>query len=275
MRKHVAVVLAGSLGVVGMVGCDDPAAENTNAGDQVERAIDRTGDAIARGAEKTGEVLDEVADSTADAVGRGVDEAARLGRRAGDKAGDWLDADASDVNRVRDTLASTVEAALTRDRLNDLVARLAEADRARIGQFDEAATAELNQRVERFRSQWQAKYDAPFAIDDVNVVFQNVRITTTADERDGQARVVLPSFRGMQELNLMLVNEGTSLEAWRIDAPDSLTADRLRSALTAEIRKLDEFATAWPRDVNEAYRLVAHHVLSPFAAPASGVAVRQ
>src|SRR5688500_19771638 len=83
MRKHVAVVLAGSLGVVGLVGCDDAGDTSATTGDKVERAIDRAGDAVARGAEKTGEVLDKAADKTADAVGKGVDQAAERGRRAG------------------------------------------------------------------------------------------------------------------------------------------------------------------------------------------------
>jgi hypothetical protein len=266
MRKRVAVVLAGSLGVVGLVGCDDSTDTSQTTGDKVERAIDRTGDAIARGAEKTGEVLDKAADKTADAVGKGVDQASELGRRAGDKASEWLDANVSDAARVRDTLASATEAALTRDRMNDFVARLAEPDRTRIGQFDASSAAELNERVERFRSQWQAKYNTGFDIGDENLVFQHARITTTAAEgKRRQAKVVLPSFRGMPELSLTLVNEGTSLDAWRIDAPDSLTAETLRNALTAEIRKLAEFSSAWPEDVNEAYRLVTHQVLSPLA----------
>ena len=269
MRKHVAVVLAGSLGVVGLVGCDDSGDTSQSTGDKVERAIDRTGDAIARGAEKTGEVLDKAADKTADAVGRGVDQASEMGRRAGDKANEWLDANVSDTARIKDTLASAAEAALTRDRVNDLVSRLAEPDRTRVGQLDGAAAAELNPLVERFRSQWQAKYNAPFGIgDDENAVFQHAKITTTATgegQQQKRANVVLPSFRGMPELNLTLINEGSTLDAWRIDAPDSLTGDALRNSLTAEIRKLEEFATAWPEDVNEAYRLVAHHVLSPLS----------
>src|SRR5688500_6605952 len=208
MRKHVAVVLAGSLGVVGLVGCDDSAdTSNTTTGDKVERAIDRTGDAIARGAQKTGEALDKAADKTADAVGKGVDQASEMGRRAGDKANAWLDANVSDAARIKDTLASAAEAALTRGRLNDLISRLAEADRTRVGQVDDAVAAELNQRVERLRSQWQAKYNAPLDVEDENAVFENARITTMSGEGDRkQAKVVLPSVRGMPELNLTLVN---------------------------------------------------------------------
>ena len=270
MRKHVAVVLAGSLGVVGLVGCDDSADTSQTTGEKVERAIDRTGDAIARGAEKTGEVLDKAADKTATAVGKGVDQASELGRRAGDKASGWIDANVSDSARIRDTLASTIEAALTRDRLRDLVERLAQPDRTRIGQVDDAAASELNQRVDRFRSQWQAKYNAAFDIKDENGVFQNAQITTTGADQKRQAKVVLPSFRGMPEVTLSLVNEGTALDAWRIDAPDTLGADSLRTTLTAEIRKLEEFSAAWPEDVNEAYRLVAHHVLTAFADTSAG-----
>ena len=269
MRKHVAVVLAGSLGVVGLVGCDDSADTSQTTGEKVERAIDRTGDAIARGAEKTGEVLDKAADKTATAVGKGVDQASELGRRAGDKASGWIDANVSDSARIRDTLASTIEAALTRDRLRDLVERLAQPDRTRIGQVDDAAASELNQRVDRFRSQWQAKYNAAFDIKDENGVF-HAQITTTGADQKRQAKVVLPSFRGMPEVTLSLVNEGTALDAWRIDAPDTLGADSLRTTLTAEIRKLEEFSAAWPEDVNEAYRLVAHHVLTAFADTSAG-----
>ena len=269
MRKRVAVVLAGSLGVVGLVGCDDPADPPQTTGEKVERAIDRTGDAIARGAEKTGEVLDNAAEKTADAVGRGVDQASDLGRRAGQKASDWLDANVNDSGRIRDTLASAAEAAVTPGRMNDLISRLAEPDRTRIGQFDDASLGELNQRVERLRSQWQGKYNEPFDIDDHDVILRSATITTSTEGETKKAKVVLPSFRGMPELTLMLVNEGSTLDAWRIDAPESLSAESLRSALTAEIRKLEEFAAAWPEEANEAYRLVAHHVLSPFSETAA------
>jgi hypothetical protein len=270
MRKRVAVVLAGSLGVVGLVGCDDAGDSSASTGEKVERSIDRAGDAIARGAEKTGEALDKAADKTAAAVGKGVDQASELGRRAGDKASDWIDANVSDAARIRDTLASTAEAALTRDRLNDLVSRLAEADRTRIGQVDDAAAAELNQRAERLRSQWQAKYNAALNTEDKSAIFESARITTISGAGGRkQANVVLPSVRGMPELNLALVNEGSSLDAWRIDVPDSLTAETLQSQLTAEVKKLEEFSAAWPEDVAEARRLVVHHVLSPLATTAA------
>ena len=51
-----------------------------------------------------------------------------------------------------------------------------------IGPVDDAAAAELNQRVERLRSQWQGKYNAPFDVEDENAVFENARITTTSGE---------------------------------------------------------------------------------------------
>jgi hypothetical protein len=50
-------------------------------------------------------------------------------------------------------------------------------------------------------------------------------------------------------------------DSWKIDAPDSLTAQQFHDNLLKHLTELDEHKDQWPADVNDAYRLVSHHVL--------------
>ena len=49
---------------------------------------------------------------------------------------------------------------------------------------------------------------------------------------------------------------------WKIDVPASLTADKLRDNLVAQLTEIDNQATHWPASETDAYRLVARHVMA-------------
>ena len=49
---------------------------------------------------------------------------------------------------------------------------------------------------------------------------------------------------------------------WKIDAPDSLTADKLRDNVKNALTMCKDHKDQWPADENEAYRAVSHKILA-------------
>jgi len=73
------------------------------------------------------------------------------------------------------------------------------------------------------------------------------------------ATVSVKASHGMPALTVPLIHEGP--DNWRIDAPDSLDADKLKQNVVEHLRAAHAMKDQWPADVNEAYASVAHHVL--------------
>jgi len=71
------------------------------------------------------------------------------------------------------------------------------------------------------------------------------------------AIVTFPAEFGLSETNVSLIHEITG---WRIDVPDNIDAQRLHDNLLNHLTMADQAKDQWPADVNDAYRLVAHHV---------------
>jgi hypothetical protein len=58
-----------------------------------------------------------------------------------------------------------------------------------------------------------------------------------------------------------LINEGTVLDAWRIDAPLTLDGAKLYSNVQQALTRVHQQREQWPADVNQAYMLVSHHIM--------------
>jgi hypothetical protein len=65
----------------------------------------------------------------------------------------------------------------------------------------------------------------------------------------------------MQATNLALRKESGIGNTWKIDLPDSTTAQALSDSLTKHVKMVTDQKDSWPADVNEAYRSVTRHVL--------------
>ncbi|MGE5611112.1 MAG: hypothetical protein ACM359_17815, partial [Bacillota bacterium] len=98
-------------------------------------------------------------------------------------------------------------------------------------------------------------------------------ITTPTSGLD-VAIVTFPSGYGLPSTNVALINESSAATAgaiqaggmvpptpWRIDVPDNVSSSDLVTRLTNHIEGLNAGQNSWPNDVNEAYRLVTHHVM--------------
>lgn len=253
-----------------------------------------------------------------------------------DTAKHMIEVSDREANNIRGTLSAAVEAALTPGQLRSAVQRMTEADRARLDDVVRQDFAALDQEIERFRQNWEARYDKRFNISDRDAVFDphqvairkgisdearlaaerirgedrglrmrgEIAIGDQATERrpeaqaevevrgeraerpdaqaeaelraprpaadaadaqrvhDNQATVVIPAHGDLPELHIVLVNEGTVLDAWRIDAPLSLDGQTLQQNVLATVQKLNQKVGEWPADVNQAYRVVSHAILA-------------
>jgi hypothetical protein len=271
--------------------------------DKLNNMADRTGDAIQRGAERTGEVAREAGRDTRDALqtaGRKIDNAVDRTREnvkvdvdadgaqpAGsrDTVAPNGTAAAPDAEGIRDVLAQVAEASLTKGGLDDLVERLVDQDRNRIGQTLQKDNADLDGRIDQFRKDWQAKYGQDFDIKNEEQAFPNntfaiaqgeigraaagadVKVDSpdapAADANRNDAGRNIASLRvasqGMPALNVPMVHEAPDL--WKIDVPNTLTAEKLKANVLAHLTAANEMKDQWPADVNQAYAAVTHHIL--------------
>ena len=73
-----------------------------------------------------------------------------------------------------------------------------------------------------------------------------------------QITVRFPQSHGLKVANVPLVREGND---WRIDTPDRLSKGELRNNLIQHLTQLNGDVARWPADADDAYAVVAHHVL--------------
>jgi hypothetical protein len=72
------------------------------------------------------------------------------------------------------------------------------------------------------------------------------------------AKVTFPASHGLPEAFVPVIHEMP--DSWKLDVPDQVDARRLYDNLLKHATMLDEHRDRWPADVNDAYRMAAHHV---------------
>jgi len=158
----------------------------------------------------------------------------------------------------------------------------------------------LDGRIAQFQKDWKAKYNENFKIHKDDVVFGNSMFTVAQGEigKDAQlagervpaaqnvtkdnlnqpkdatgntaadrnlekgrniAYVTVAASHNLPELKVPLIHELPDM--WKIDVPDSVTGQKLYDNLLKHLTMADEHKDQWPADVNDAYRMVSHHVL--------------
>ena len=63
----------------------------------------------------------------------------------------------------------------------------------------------------------------------------------------------------MSALSVPLIHELPN--QWRIDAPDTIDAAKLKSNVMAHLQAALAMKDQWPENVNDAYAAITHHVL--------------
>lgn len=73
------------------------------------------------------------------------------------------------------------------------------------------------------------------------------------------ANVTIPSSHGLPDLTVEMIYELPAV--WKIDIPDTVDGTKLYNNLISHLQKVSDAQAQWPTEVNEAYRLVNHHVM--------------
>lgn len=196
--------------------------------------------------------------------------------------------------RIYTMLGQVTNAALTKGGFNDMVERFNDADRTRINAWikdknNKEKLDVLDGRIAQFQKDWKAKYNENFKIHKDDVVFGNPMFTVAQGEigKDAQlageripaaetnkigggdrnlnqgrnvAYVTVAASHAMPELKVPLIHELP--DVWKIDVPDSVDGAKLYDNLLTHLTMANEHKDQWPADVNDAYRMVAHHVLT-------------
>jgi hypothetical protein len=266
MRNGVTLILAGSLGAVGLalIGCDEKK-DDRPVGDKVEKAVEKTGEKVGQAVEKTGEAIQRGAQKAAPAIGDATEKSADAAKRAGGKIRDAVEATTVESGEIMNTLGSTVDAVIAKDGRTALPGYLAEADRARIG--DLTQNPELEQHLSKIRDLWTAKYNGIFNLRDPQRVFKDAKVVTSAQNEHKMAQLTIPASGDLGAVTLNFANEGRVIETWKLDLPDTLTKDDLQAALLKQVKLVEQNAPKWPSDESQAYRLVAQQLLEAFSTP--------
>jgi hypothetical protein len=250
MKKLMHWVAAASLGVSGLAFTTTTRAADDTAGNKFDRAVDKTKNA------------------------------------AHDAKVNW------ENGRAYTLLGQVTNASLTKGGFDDLVERFNDADRNRIGAWIKDKNNKdkldiLDGRIAQFQKDWKAKYGNDFKIHKDDTVFGNAMFTVIQGEigKDAQlagervpagdntktgkdqnlekgrnvAYVDVAASHSLPEVKVPLIHELPDM--WKIDVPDSVTGQVLYDNLLKHLTMVNEHKDQWPGDENDAYRLVAHHVL--------------
>jgi hypothetical protein len=79
------------------------------------------------------------------------------------------------------------------------------------------------------------------------------------DKGRNVAVLYFPQSHGAQPLTVSMIHELP--DAWKIDVPDNVDGQMLYDNLLTHLTAVNEMKDKWPADVNDGYRMVAHHVL--------------
>jgi hypothetical protein len=68
-----------------------------------------------------------------------------------------------------------------------------------------------------------------------------------------------PASHGLPTLNISMIHQLP--DNWRVDIPNDRTGEQIYQDLLTHLTYADEHKDQWPSDVNDGYRMFAHHVL--------------
>lgn len=201
--------------------------------------------------------------------------------------------DLREENDIRNTLSKIVNDALDKDGFDNFVGRFVTQDRTRLKEFADQHAGDLNAQIDAFRKEWKQKYNQDFDVAKGTTVFNdqyailqgeisnpamlsnwpldptpgsNIPRAKGGDDQNQKldrgrnvAVVLFPASHGSPELTVSMIHE--AIDSWTLDVPDNLDGQRLLTNLKDHLFELGQMKDRWPADVNEAYRMVAHHVL--------------
>lgn len=224
------------------------------AAQQTERSAERAGEAVERGAERTGEAAREAGREIRRETGEAVDaarqqtaepQAPRTAAGGSTGAASQLPAgiasrELDDADDLRDLLESATEAAMTKGGFGDLVGRLNDQDRNRLGKRDLDDLKKLDGRIDQLRTAFRDKYGADFDIDNEERVYADVALVQGEVEQPLTAMRQWPmpatGQRGQQQA---LSPEQAAVPAGAAERPATpLSEDRVEAANLEQGREI-------------------------------------
>jgi len=246
MIKRLFVSILSIVLTLTLVACDDSSsttADNRTAGEKVAEAGKKTGDVLDKAADKTGEVVGKITDDTV--------ALAKDAKDKGEKAADAAGAVPNDAKSIHNLIAQVAEAAMQPGKFRDVVERLPEPDRTRIGEYAKKELPDYNDVATKAAAAWNKAYGHAFDVKDETATFGPGSPITLGG--DGKTATT-----AMSGTSVSFVREAGG---WRIDAPDTLTGESLKNALIKQLDAIGNGSIALPKDEAEGHRLVAKHVL--------------
>ncbi len=310
MKRRLNIAVAAALAAGGFSWATVPAwAEDAaqKAGQAADNAADTARNAADTTADAARDAADNTADATRDATQAASDSVAAPAAKPTFPAGIKLKESAGDEDRtgILKTIDNATQAAFTKDGFNDLVERLVDQDRNRLGKdgYTDKSFDDLNAKAEAFQKAWKAKYGSNFKIKGSDSL---ASVTTICGEIEDPAAVAsawpvaavvegageavpaaakdaaavpgtteqnidsnvekgrdvaiaaVPASHGLPAINVSLIQEAGG---YRIDLPNTLTAQQLHDSLLNQITHVTDMQAQWPADQKDAEAAVAHHVL--------------
>jgi hypothetical protein len=168
--------------------------------------------------------------------------------------------------RVESRIADMVGDALTPNAMTKLVSQFDQASRDHIkasATYSEGYGKALDSRIQSINTAWKHAYGSDFAISNAHDLFSSSFATMHFENAGANtnlaASATINSAHGLTQIRVPLVEEfGNHL---KINAPQTLTAGKLRANLLSELTQVNDQSAHWPKSENDGYRMVAHHVL--------------
>ncbi|HEV7300102.1 MAG TPA: hypothetical protein VGN72_12105 [Tepidisphaeraceae bacterium] len=220
-------------------------AENAaeRAGNNMENAAERAGNNIENAAERTGDRIQNTADRAGEGMNNGVNNpdpalntettvntTPNPNANTNANLGTGNTAMAPDAEDIKGVIADATEAFVKQGTFDDLVERLVDADRNRIGRdgYAEQDHADLQQASEAFLATWKEKYNTDFDIEDQKMVFNDQQFRVLQSEIGENAQTA----GGAIDVDANANNDRATVNVDNntgVDAPGNKAADTNRN----------------------------------------------
>lgn len=144
------------------------------------------------------------------------------------------------------------------------VSSLEKSDRERIGRAVDRKNIETANALNK---EWSDRYPVVdwLSKDSLELIFSPYHVMPGSDTK--HADVIIPSSEAVGTMTLKVVNEGTMMNSWKINIPDSISGNDLKGRLQKQLADINNSKASWPAKSDEAARNVAARILSTVAEP--------
>jgi len=170
-------------------------------------------------------------------------------------------------SQIQGTLQSLAQDALTQNDMSKLVSLLNDSQQqsfAKSSTYSQGYGDKLDAQITALNKTWKQKYGHEFSTTGVTNAFgpgfAAIRVQTPAKTSAPEtATASLTTTKASATLDVPLIRDKQN--QWKIDTPASLTIEKLRANLLAELTAVNSAAAHWPANETDAYRNVSRHVL--------------